>query len=163
MPAPGAERLDHIDALRGFALAAVLLVHLPDFSLYVFLTPDAQALLPTARWDEFIAPLLVVLFKRKALTIFTLLFGVSFALQLKRSHAGACFSGFFVRRLLVLFLIGLVHGIFYYGDILRYYAMMGLFLLLTTRLRPRTLACIGIVIALFPWALFDSFNPFLNR
>ncbi|HEX4638576.1 MAG TPA: DUF418 domain-containing protein [Chthoniobacterales bacterium] len=163
MPEPGAERLEHIDALRGFALAAVLLVHLPDFSLYAFLTPDAQASLPTASWDNWIAPLFVILLKRKALTIFTLLFGVSFALQLKRTESSSRFSGYFVRRLCVLLVIGIVHSIFYYGDILRYYAVMGLFLLPAKRLPPRPLALIGIVIALFPWALFDSFNPFLNR
>ena len=163
MPAPGAQRLEHIDALRGFALALVLLVHLRDFSLYGFLSQEAQALLPTARWDNMISPVLVVLFKWKAITIFTLLFGVSFALQLDRIDSASRFSGFFVRRLFVLLLIGIVHGIFYYGDILGYYAVMGLFLLPTTRLRPRTLVLIGIIIALFPWALFDSLTPFLNR
>ena len=162
MPAPGAQRLEHIDALRGFALALVLLVHLRDFSLYGFLGQEAQALLPTARWDSIIGPVLIVLFKWKAITIFTLLFGVSFALQLNRIDSASRFSGFFVRRLFVLLLIGIVHGIFWFGDILRYYAVMGLFLLPTTRLRPRTLVLIGIIIALFPWTLFDSLTPFSN-
>src|SRR5438270_9706048 len=163
MPAPGAQRLEHIDALRGFALALVLLVHLRDFSLYGFLSQEAQALLPTAHWDSIISPVLVVLFKWKAITIFTLLFGVSFALQLDRIDSASRFSGFFVRRLFVLLLIGIVHGIFWFGDILRYYAVMGLFLLPTIRLRPRTLVLIGIIIALFPWTLFDSLTPFSNR
>ena len=163
MPAPGAQRLEHIDALRGFALALVLLVHLRDFSLYGFLSQEAQALLPSARWDDVIGPVLIVLFKWKAITIFTLLFGVSFALQLDRIDSASRFSGFFVRRLFVLLLIGIVHGIFYYGDILRYYAVMGLFLLPTTRLRPRMLVLIGIIIALFPWTLFESLTPFHNR
>ena len=56
MPAPGAQRLEHIDALRGFALALVLLVHLRDFSLYSFLSQEAQAMLPTAHWDNIIDP-----------------------------------------------------------------------------------------------------------
>src|ERR1700730_4595387 len=162
MPAPGAQRLEHIDALRGFALAAVLLVHLPDFSLYGFLSPEARAMLPAAHWDHLIGPVLTALVRWKAITIFTLLFGVSFALQLERIDSGSWFSGFFVRRLFVLLVIGIIHSIFYYGDILRYYALMGAFLLPTTRLRPRTLFLIGIFIALFPWALFDSFDPFLR-
>ncbi|PYK30001.1 MAG: hypothetical protein DME57_08290 [Verrucomicrobia bacterium] len=163
MPAPGAERLEHIEVLRGFALAAVLLVHLQDLSLYTFLSHDAQSLLPTAHWDNLIAPAFIALFRWKAITIFTLLFGVSFALQLERIDSAPRFSGFFIRRLFMLLVIGIAHSIFYYGDILRYYAVMGVFLLPANRLRTRTLVLIGIVIALFPWTLFDSFNSFVIR
>jgi uncharacterized protein len=56
-----------------------------------------------------------------------------------------------------------VHGLFWFGDVLRYYAVMGFFLIPTIRLRPRTLACLGIAIALFPWTALHQVTEFLNR
>ncbi len=162
-PPSGAERLEHIDALRGFALAAVLLVNLRDLSLYGFLSDEARASLPTAHWDNIFSPILTALIERKAITIFTLLFGISFALQLRRVARGPGFLIFYIRRLLVLLTIGVVHGFFWFGDVLRYYAVMGFFLLPTMRLRPRMLVCIGLLLALFPWTLFHPSSGFLNR
>lgn len=49
-PATGIRRLELLDALRGFALFGVLMVNLRSFSLFEFLTPAAQAALPTAAW-----------------------------------------------------------------------------------------------------------------
>lgn len=162
-PPSGAERLKHIDALRGFALAAVLLVNLRDLSLYGFLSDEARATLPTAPWDNVLNFILAALIEHKAITIFTLLFGISFALQLRRRVLSSGFPIFYVRRLLVLLIIGVVHGIFWFGDVLRYYALMGFVLLPARRLRPRTMAGIGLVIALFPWNVFQQLSDFFNR
>jgi len=162
-PPSGAERLKHIDALRGFALAAVLLVNLRDLSLYGFLSDEARAALPTAHWDNVLNFILAALIEHKAITIFTLLFGISFALRLRRHVLSSGFPIFYVRRLLVLLIIGVVHGIFWFGDVLRYYAMMGFFLLPARRLRPRTMAGIGLVIALFPWSVFQQLNDSFIR
>src|SRR3546814_1969420 len=38
-PVPGSQRLELLDALRGFALAGVLVANLEAFSLYYFLSP----------------------------------------------------------------------------------------------------------------------------
>ncbi|HET9857558.1 MAG TPA: DUF418 domain-containing protein [Chthoniobacterales bacterium] len=162
-PPSGPERLEHIDALRGFALAAVLLVNLRDLSLYGFLSDKARAALPTAHWDYIFGSILAAVIEHKAITIFTLLFGISFALQLRRVAVGSGFPIFYIRRLLVLLIIGVVHGIFWFGDVLRYYAVMGFFLLPARRLRPLTMVVIGLVIALFPWTLFYQLNDFFNR
>lgn len=55
--APTAEpdRLQLLDAVRGFALFGVLLVNLRSFSLYGFLPEAARAELPTAGFDRLLA------------------------------------------------------------------------------------------------------------
>ena len=77
----------------------------------------------------------------KFYTIFAFLFGLGFAVQLARAEAkGKDIRSFYPRRLLGLFGFGVLHSIlFWTGDILRLYAVLG-FPLLAFRKRPnRTL------------------------
>lgn len=148
-------RLEHIDALRGLALAGVLLVNTVDLSLYSFLDAGARLALPSAGWDALLEKFLELFVTHKAITIFTVLFGISFALQLERTSVSTERSSSFVRvysrRLIALAIIGTAHGVLWFGDILRYYAIAGFFLLPTRRLRPVVIAAIGIAVSLFPW------------
>src|SRR3546814_897744 len=64
-----------------------------------------------------------------------------------------------LRRLAVLFLIGLLHSAFWWGDILRSYAVAGLLLLPLARMRPRNLAILGVALMCLPhlpWWQGDS-------
>jgi uncharacterized protein len=144
------ERIILLDALRGFALLGVLLVNLRDLTLFSFLTESARAALDTAAWDHWLDLGMAALVDVKAFTIFTLLFGVGFALQAERATAAGEGLGRYGRRLLILFAIGLAHAyLFWWGDILRLYALLGLFLMPAARLRPRTLVILGLFIAVF--------------
>lgn len=159
-PTRGNERLVLLDALRGFALFGVLLVNLRDLTLFSFLTEPAQATLATARWDRGIDLAMAALVDVKFFTIFTLLFGIGFALQAERARAAGAGLSRYGRRLLILFTIGLLHAsVFWWGDILRLYALLGLFLLPLARARPRTLAVLGILIAVF---LTPPLRPLMN-
>jgi uncharacterized protein len=68
----------------------------------------------------------------KFYTLFSMLFGMGFAIQLERAAArGAGFGGVYARRLLALLGFGLVHGVLIWaGDILVPYALVGFALLL---------------------------------
>lgn len=150
-PARGAERHELLDALRGFALFAVLLVNLRDFSLYAFLNEPQRAQLPTATIDRWLEPLFMIFVDAKAATLFSLLFGVGFAMQ---TGAGRDGGRRYRRRLLILFLIGCLHAyLLWWGDILRYYALLGLLLLPLAGWSARALATAGVVVALFAWPL----------
>ena len=77
----------------------------------------------------------------KFYTIFSLLFGIGFSLQLRRLE-GRDLDGprIFRRRLLVLLGIGLIHMVLVWdGDILTFYAMIGLLLPLFYKWNDRTL------------------------
>src|SRR5688500_14034428 len=51
-PVGAEERLDVLDAVRGFALAGVLLANLVSFAGYYIMTPAQAGELPTARVDR---------------------------------------------------------------------------------------------------------------
>lgn len=149
-PTTGAERLTLVDALRGFALAGVLLVNVGAFTLYFFLDPAARAALSTAEFDVVARWLHRALIDRKAITLFSLLFGMGFAIQLERAKArGSDGLRLFVRRLGVLFGIGLIHAaLIWWGDVLLMYAILGLLLILFRHASDRVLLWGGLLLAL---------------
>ena len=98
-------------------------------------------------FDRVVAQLEHLLTFGKFFTIFSFLFGLSFAIQLRNAtQKGVGFSGRFTWRLVVLALIALVHGAFFTGDILIIYAFLGLLLIPFRKLKTRTLLIIALVL-----------------
>lgn len=149
-PPSRAHRLPWLDALRGFALLGVWLVNLRSLSLH-----DLSRAVARPTGTDWLDIALATLVDGKSFTLFTLLFGVGFALQMENDSPERVRR--FARRLGVLLIIGLLHAAFWWGDILRLYAVLGLLLLPLRRLRPWMLAVLGVVIAvgltpvLRPW------------
>lgn len=129
-PADPEERLLLLDAVRGFALGGVLLANLISFAGYYVMTPAQADALPTAGVDQAVRFGVDFLIEGKFFSLFSMLFGVGFALQQRRAEArGAPFARFFRRRMAVLLAIGLVHlFVLWHGDILALYALLGLVL-----------------------------------
>jgi uncharacterized protein len=100
----------------------------------------------------------------KFFTIFSLLFGLSFFIQMDRAvRRGTSFAGRFAWRLAVLFGIGLVHHLFYRGDILTIYALLGAVLIPFYRASDRTLLVIAFVLLLgFPRLMLTAAGPVLG-
>lgn len=160
-PTDPSQRLALLDALRGFALAGVLLANLVAFSLYAFLPVPSMAALPTADLDRLLDPAMGALVRIKFMTLFSLLFGVGFALQIQRAGSDPAATRRYLRRLGALFVIGLLHAyVFWWGDILRYYAVLGLALLPLYSLRTSRLVALGtaLIVAepLLAYALPDA-------
>ena len=159
-PAPVPDRHELLDALRGFALFGVLLVNLRSLSLYEFLSAEAREALPSAGIDALLSPLLAALVDGTSVTLFSLLFGVGFAIQSQRAQGRAGGTARYVRRLLLLLGIGLVHAyVFWWGDILRYYALLGLLLVPLNRLPAWALAALGAFIVIVLPVLMQPLIP----
>jgi len=158
-PVPGSQRLDLLDALRGFALAGVLLANLDAFSLYFFLPREAALALPTVSIDRWLDPFYGMLVAGKFITLFSIMFGIGFALQMQRMGEGGRWR--YARRLAVLWLLGMAHVWLWWGDILRWYAVLGLVLLPLAwlRVRPRTLAVLGVALVSVPHAPLSLWWP----
>ncbi|HVJ62983.1 MAG TPA: DUF418 domain-containing protein [Tahibacter sp.] len=164
MTQPKPQRVELLDALRGFALIGVLLVNLRYFSLYALLPDAGKADLVTAGADRWLALLFAALVDTKSITLFTFLFGIGFALQFDEARRDGASTRRYLRRLAVLLGIGLVHGmVVWSGDILRYYAFAGLLLVACARLSTRTLLVLGTAIALFGSALLRPIMMALPR
>ena len=150
-------RLAHVDALRGFALFGILIVNIGVFSspFYGAGMADPAYSRPldlAVRW------LIAWLFETKFYLLFSFLFGYSFTLQMSAAERSqAAFAPRFLRRLAGLALLGLAHAVlFYQGDILLTYALLGLGLLLCRRMDPKRAlraALWLIVLAASVWAI----------
>lgn len=165
-PVGGSERLDVIDALRGFALAGVLFINAGAFSLYFYLDAEAKAQLPTAGFDIFARLFTEVFVDRKFITLFSLLFGFGFAIQLERAkQRGAAGLRLYARRTGVLLVFGVVHAaLIWWGDILLMYALLALLLIPLRDLSARTLVGLGLFVALIlPTLVAPLLDPLAGR
>ncbi|MBQ8127311.1 MAG: DUF418 domain-containing protein [Prevotella sp.] len=154
---PTTERERHLvlDLLRGLALMGIALANYPEFALWTFLAPEQQAAMPTAAVDRVVRFLQYLFVDGKFYTIFSLLFGIGFSLILAR-HG----RRLFLRRMLILVAIGLVHLLFIWnGDILTLYALGGLLLTLFTPLSDRRLLLLALALILLPVGL-DALTEF---
>ncbi len=137
-------RLRSVDAVRGFALFGVFLVNMYNFGA------------PAPEWTGFVdrvfSTLMHSVFETKSWRLFSLLFGFGFALQLARVISQAAGSlWFYIRRLAILFVFGMAHALFYDGDILMEYAMLGLILVVFRNVRLRILLVLAcVLLAVFP-------------
>ncbi len=134
-----ARRIANLDALRGFALFGILLVNILAFSS----TRYGDGVLEADRSGLDIALGLIVsaVFELKFYLLFSLLFGYSLTLQMQSAaKAGASFLPRILRRQAGLFVIGLIHGVvFFHGDILTTYAVLGFVLLAVYKVQDRWL------------------------
>lgn len=162
-PRPPSERHDVIDALRGFALLGVCVVNLLSLSLYEFLDPQLQAGLHGSGFNAAAGNVLEWLVNVKFITLFSLLFGFGFALQLERASArGQDGVWRYMRRLLVLVAIGGVHAWFvWWGDILFTYAVVGLLMIPFRNASDRVLLVVGFAVAILPPLLAPVVRPIL--
>ena len=141
------KRINSIDALRGFALIGIMLLHCMErFDLTlapVVESPFWQAI-DTAVYDS-----LYFLFSGKSYAMFSLLFGLSFFMQMESQAAkGVDFRGRFLWRLALLFLFGYINGLVYMGEFFMVYAVLGVFLIPLYKVPTRWLLVLCILLFL---------------
>lgn len=151
-PTAATERHVLLDVLRGIALLGVLLANMATHSGFFFLSTEGQEALGTANADHIVEWLEHFLIDGKFYSLFAMLFGIGFALQMKRSSLqDDKFLSRFRRRLLMMFILGLMHAILLYlGDILTVYAICALFLLLFRNASDRILIRAAITLMILP-------------
>ena len=141
------KRINSIDALRGFALIGIMLLHCMErFDLTlapVVESPFWQAI-DTAVYDS-----LYFLFSGKSYAMFSLLFGLSCFMQMESQAAkGVDFRGRFLWRLALLFLFGYINGLVYMGEFFMVYAVLGVFLIPLYKVSTRWLLVLCILLFL---------------
>lgn len=154
-PVAGAERVELIDVLRGFALLGILLVNIEVFAAPIQLWFSETEWFPGPL--DRAAGLFVRFFAQgKFYTLFSILFGLGLSIQFERLEArGVNPLRFVARRLRWLFVIGLVHAfLIWMGDILVAYALCGFLVLPFRKRRIRTLVVWAVLLLLVPLAIF---------
>lgn len=159
-------RIEVVDALRGLALCAIVIVHcFEHYNLY-YIPENAPQWLTAL--DKEVWNTTWFLLAGKAFSTFSLLFGFSFFIQLDNAaRRGMPFRGRFVWRMFLLLLFSQLHSLFYNGDILLLYSVMGLLLVALCRLSTRVVLTVAVIMIFQPleWirllcALLDI--PFLD-
>lgn len=132
-PIAQTERIDAVDVLRGLAVGGILIGNMQWFAGWGIMPPSLAAAAPVA--DQITNFLVHFFIEGKFYSIFSLLFGFGFALQITRAEErGDTNASVFKRRLFWLLVIGLLHAyLLWAGDILSVYAVMGFVLLLFRR------------------------------
>ncbi|GMN05265.1 DUF418 domain-containing protein [Croceitalea sp. MTPC5] len=124
------QRIEIIDALRGFALAGIVFCHMLENFVASPLPISVMESMNPSILDQVANGFVSFLFRGKFFALFSFLFGLSFYIQMDNgSKRGTNFSGRFLWRLILLFAIGFIHSMFYRGDILTLYAFLGVFLI----------------------------------
>lgn len=130
MPSSKSSRIEIIDALRGFALAGILICHMVEQYIGAGMPKIHSEAVTLGLSDHIVEGLINFFLRGKFLALFSFLFGISFFIQMDNGvQKGVAFGGRFLWRLLLLFVIGYLHSLFYRGDILTIYAMLGIFLI----------------------------------
>ena len=150
---PARERITALDVLRGVAVAGILFANVIVF-FGLFALPEARAAaLPTASADRAAVYFEHAFISGKFYSIFSLLFGIGFGLQLGRGGDAALPR--FKRRLRILLAIGAIHALLIWaGDILMLYAMLGFTLPWFARKTDRELLRWTLLLLATPTALY---------
>ncbi|MFR0679192.1 DUF418 domain-containing protein [Dysgonomonas mossii] len=152
------QRITVIDALRGFALLGVVLMHmLQHFGIFSGIHPES-ARFPIA--DEVIQWLSDNVIMGRFVNIFAFLFGLSFFIQMdSAARKGIDFRKRFLWRMLILFVIGMIGNSFFTADILSIYAVFGVIMVFLFPLKNRILIMIALILLLgAPRILMTSYD-----
>jgi uncharacterized protein len=151
-PVLGEERIRAMDTLRGVAVLGILLMNILGFAYPFAASFDPTLGGGTTGVNLWIWAANTALFEGKMRAIFSMLFGAGMLVLTSRLEArgrAAESADIYYRRLLWLLAFGLVHAYFiWWGDILFFYAVLGLFLFPLRRLSSRTLIIAGLVLLL---------------
>lgn len=129
-PIEPTERIEVLDGLRGFALIGIMFMNIEWFNRAIKKVGYFDYQLTGIDWGS--GWLVRLLIEGKFYKIFSILFGMGFAVMLiKAQQKGRPFFAWFMRRMLVLTVIGVLHFAFLWGgDILHNYGIAGCILLL---------------------------------
>ena len=147
-PTTPGKRIVALDVLRGFALLGVLVVNITGFSGIAAIGQEW-----TGFADKAVPELMQYFFTSKFFSMFTMLFGIGFAMQIARlEKKTGNYLWTYGRRLFILFLFGMAHMVLK-SDLISWYAICGAFLLLFRKASSK---------ALLLWALLLMPLPYLQ-
>lgn len=155
-------RIEVVDALRGFAVMAILLVH----NLEHFIFPVYPANPPG--WlnvlNEGIFHGIFALFAGKAYAIFALLFGFTFYIQSNnQKKQGKDFGYRFLWRLVLLAGFATLNAAFFpAGDVLMLFVIVGLVLFCTRNWSNKAIIITAVILLLQPVEWYHYFANLIN-
>ena len=155
-PEPESKRIIILDIIRGFALFGILLVNTPSLNTPAWMDTIDFGFQKSV-YDHAVTKFIFAFAMESFYPIFAMLFGIGVAIFLsKEAHN---IYKLYVRRMLFLLLIGLLHAsLVWWGDILIVYAVLGLFLPFFYSWQPRNIL-IFIILIMFTLCGIELMQP----
>ncbi|GAA1315271.1 DUF418 domain-containing protein [Leucobacter albus] len=133
-PSGSAPRIASLDVLRGIALAGILPVNVQAIASWGYDAP-VRPFTGEAAPIDFVTGLV---FEGRMMPLFAILFGIGFALFLASAGSRTARPRVVLaRRLGFLAVVGVLHHLIYPGEVLAFYAVAGLVILLPASFLPR--------------------------
>lgn len=157
-----APRIEVVDALRGFAVMAILLVHNLEhfiFPVYPTTEPGWLAVLNSGVFNVTFS-----LFAGKSYAIFALLFGFTFYIQYaNQQRKGVDFGYRFLWRLLLLVGFATLNAAFFpAGDVLLLFVVVGVVLFIVRKWSDKAILITAIILLLQPMEWYHFSASLLN-
>ncbi len=151
-----------MDALRGFAVLAIVLVHNLEHFIFPVYPENQPAWL--AALDQGVFNAVFTLFAGKAYAIFSLLFGFTFFLQMDgQRKKGKDFGWRFLWRLVLLAGFATLDAAFFpAGDVLLLFTVVGLVLFLVRHWSDRAVLILAVLFLLQPVEWFHYIASLVN-
>lgn len=151
------ERIHSMDIIRGIALLGISLMNIAGFGLYAAYS-DPTVSGGATGWNFNVWWINNMFFEGTMRGMFSMLFGAGIILFTNRSTdniQGVSVTDLYFRRVLWLFLFGLIHSyiLLWHGEILYCYALTGMFAFSFRVWKPKHLVIGAIVLLLIPTSL----------
>ncbi|MBC6975285.1 DUF418 domain-containing protein [Bacillus sp. Xin] len=156
------QRVEAIDAVRGFALFGILLVNITLIQFGMF--SGEQPTYVFGKIDEGANWFIEFFGTHNFISLFSFLFGLSIILLQKSILAKEKrFFPVYIRRIIILLILGYIHGIFIWsGDILFAYGIVGIFLMMFINRKPKTLLIWAFILLAFTMFISYPFESNAN-
>lgn len=156
------QRIEVVDALRGFAVMAILLVHNLEHFIFPVYPPNSPSWLNVL--DQGVWSVIYTLFGGKAYAIFALLFGFTFYIQSNnQKKQGKDFGCRFLWRMVLLAGFATLNAAFFpAGDVLLLFAIVGIVLFFTRKWSDKALLITSVFLLLQPLEWFHYIANLIN-
>ncbi|MCD4692741.1 MAG: DUF418 domain-containing protein, partial [Calditrichales bacterium] len=157
------QRIEILDILRGFALLGIIFNNMLYFSGYSFMPFDNLKQIINFSLNESIYSFLDFIIRAKFYTLFSILFAVGFYLQFNKYREDSIdFLKTYRRRIFILLIIGFIHSLIWFGDILLTYSIIAFILILFRNARTKNILRWALFFMLLPLLLDLTVFPFVQ-
>jgi len=162
-PIKATNRIEILDGIRGLAVFGILLSNILIIGGYYVTNYSILDEMHLAKLNFGIFIFSYYAIIGKAYPIFCMLFGISFYMQYQKYKNGEkSFIKFFLWRMLLLFIIGVMHVFIWPGDVVHYYAIISIFLIPLRKLKTRKMLIVSVVLFVVSISIGLS-GQFINK
>ncbi len=158
-------RIDVVDALRGFAVMAILIVHSIEHFIFPVYPNPAECPAWLNILDQGTFDIIFALFAGKSYAIFSILFGFTFYIQYtNQQKKGKDFGYRFLWRLLLLAGFATINAAFFpAGDVLLLYSVVGITLFIVRKWSNKAVFIAALILLLQPIEWYNYFRSLTDN